>query len=77
MNEAIRIARSARRHRVGVRHMIAALAHEVARSEGGDAVRVIGIDDRGVELELVLVPDDRRDGWTIIHAMPTAYRRNP
>jgi hypothetical protein len=56
--------------------MLAALANEIARAEVGDAVRVIGTDDRGVELELVLVPDDRRDGWTIIHAMPTSYRRN-
>ncbi len=56
--------------------MIAALANETARAEEGDAVRIIGIDDRDIELELVLVPDDRRDGWTIIHAMPTNYRRN-
>lgn len=56
--------------------MLAALANETARAESGDAVRIIGTDDRGIELELVLVPDDRRDGWTIIHAMPTSYRRN-
>lgn len=45
-------------------------------SEAGDALRYIGTDDRGIELELVVVPDDRGIGWTIIHAMPTSYRRN-
>ncbi|MFD6054706.1 hypothetical protein [Agromyces sp. NPDC060279] len=76
MDDSLRVARSARKHRIGVEHMLAALANETARAETGDAVRIIGIDDRGIELEVVVVPDDRRDGWTIIHAMPTSYRRN-
>ncbi|BDZ65449.1 hypothetical protein GCM10025877_23870 [Agromyces mangrovi Wang et al. 2018] len=76
MEESIRVARSARRHHVTVARMKAALETEVARSEEGDAIRIIGIDGDGVGLEIVLVPDDRRDGWTIIHAMPTHYRRN-
>ena len=36
----------------------------------------IGLDDRGVELEVVAVPDDKHDGGiAVIHAMPTELRR--
>lgn len=36
----------------------------------------VGRDDRGVELEIVAVADDRNDGGlTVIHAMPTAFRK--
>lgn len=55
--------------------MLAALENESARATEGDAELVIGMDDRGIELELVLVPNDRGEGWTIIHAMPTRFRR--
>jgi hypothetical protein len=42
----------------------------------GDAMVYIGLDDRGVELEVVAVPDDKHDGGiAVIHAMPTALRR--
>jgi hypothetical protein len=75
MVEELRVARSARRHRIGVAHMLVALENESARALEGDTVRIIGRDDRGVELELLLVPNDRGTGWTIIHAMPTLFRR--
>jgi hypothetical protein len=36
----------------------------------------IGVDDRGVELEIIAVPDDRNpDALAVIHAMPTAFRK--
>lgn len=36
----------------------------------------VGTDDEGVEIELVIVADDRSGGgFTVIHAMPTAWRR--
>lgn len=42
----------------------------------GDQLFYLGIDDQGVELEIIAVPDDKRPGGlAIIHAMPTHYRR--
>ncbi len=42
----------------------------------GDRLVFIGEDDRGVELEIIAVPDDRDpDALAVIHAMPTAFRR--
>lgn len=42
----------------------------------GDALVYVGIDARGVELEIVAVPDDRNpEGLAVIHAMPTDFRR--
>jgi hypothetical protein len=39
-------------------------------------ITYIGVDDRGVELEINLVPDSRHpDGFAVIHAMPTDYRK--
>jgi len=35
----------------------------------------VGTDDRGLELEIVAVPDDSgRADLTVIHAMPTDFR---
>lgn len=39
----------------------------------GDRRLYIGTDDRGVELEIVMVNDGRDDTWAIIHAMPTSF----
>jgi hypothetical protein len=42
----------------------------------GDQLVYVGIDDRGVELEVIAVPDDKdRADLAIIHARPTAWRR--
>ena len=41
-------------------------------------LQFIGVDDRGVELEVIAVPDDHNpgpDNLAVIHAMPTRYRR--
>ncbi len=35
----------------------------------------IGADDRGVELEIIVV--ELSDLWLVIHVMPTALRRKP
>ena len=41
-----------------------------------DRQTYVGTDDGGVEIELVIVADDRSDdGFTVIHAMPTAWRQ--
>ena len=42
----------------------------------GDALTYIGRDARGVEIEVVAVPDDRYpEGLAVIHAMPTEWRK--
>ena len=41
----------------------------------GDQLHYIGIDSRGLELEIIAVPDDHHpDGLAVIHAMPTSFR---
>lgn len=72
----VRISRSARKHRLGAERIRQALANATLVHEESDAAVYVGTDDRGVEIELVVVPDDRNEGGlTVIHAMPTARRR--
>lgn len=72
----MRVTRSARRHRIGNAHIHAALLSAVLVDSTGDQSLYVGMDDRGVELELILVPDDRYPGdFAVIHARPTAFRR--
>ncbi len=75
-NVAIRITRSARKHRIGAAHILEAMsAAGVPELMEGDKLLYIGADSRGVELEIVAVPDDKRPGGVaVIHAMPTQYR---
>ncbi|HZM65244.1 MAG TPA: hypothetical protein VFC16_02965, partial [Nakamurella sp.] len=58
-------------------HILAALQNAHTTTQvSGDAFLLVGSDDRGVELELIVLPDDRRaDGRVVIHAMPTAWRQ--
>jgi len=54
----------------------AALANATLVREELDAAVYGGTDDEGAEIEMVLVADDRHEGGlTVIHAMPTAWRR--
>ena len=73
----IRVTRSGRKHGIGnVRIMAAMVDAGVPTLVGEDQLLYVGIDDRGVELEVIAVPDDRRPGQlAVIHAMPTSYRR--
>jgi hypothetical protein len=77
----IRFARSARRHRVGIANIVAAM------TAGGDPQRIpatgqgqrerlvwIGPDTTGRELEIVAVVLGA-DEVMVIHAMPTHFRR--
>jgi hypothetical protein len=73
----VRITRSGRKHGLGKAHVIEAMidAGEPEVEEDGDALLFVGKDSRGVEIEVVAVPDDRNeDGLAVIHAMPTKYR---
>jgi hypothetical protein len=74
----IRVTAKARRRIGNRRNVIAAL-----RNAGnplmisGNRAYFIGIDAQGRRFELILVADDRdADEWTLIHAMPTRYRKN-
>lgn len=63
---------------VGRAHILAAMAGCRSPVAVGDTYLYVADDDRGIELEIVIVPDDRNDdGWVVIHAMPTAFREQP
>jgi hypothetical protein len=71
----IRVSRSGRKHKIGNAHILAAMrnAGVPVLVPGTDQLLYIGKDDRGVELEVIAVPDDRDpSGVTVIHAMPTS-----
>jgi hypothetical protein len=75
----VKFTQSARKHRIGKAHVLAAMdaagEPEVIPAEGDLDERLlwIGEDDRGVELEVIGI--DLPDYLLIIHVMPTAYRR--
>lgn len=69
----VRITRSARKHRIGNTHIVAAMTAAGELVPEGDSPVYIGRDDRGVELRIVAVPDDRGEGLAVIHAMPPSY----
>lgn len=74
--EGVRVTRSARTHRIGNAHILAAMSNAEVPEIEGDALVYIGFDDRGVELHIVAVPDDRNDGGlAVIHCMPNDWRR--
>lgn len=74
--QQVRITRPARKHGIGNARILAAMENADAAEMDGDAIVFVGTDDRGVELEIVAVPDDRYPGGlAVIHAMPTSYRR--
>jgi len=46
----------------------------LVETEDGSQLHFLGLDDRGVELHVIAVPDNRREGGlAVIHAMPTSY----
>jgi hypothetical protein len=78
--QEVRFANSARRHRIGKAHALAALENAgdptvvVAPSDDlDDRLVFVGTDDRGVELEIIAI---QLPGFLyVIHVMPTAFRR--
>jgi hypothetical protein len=71
----IRLVRSGRRHKIGVAHIVAVM-NAVDPIQIGDQLLFVGLDDRGVELEIIAVPDDRNpETLAVIHAMPTEFRK--
>lgn len=72
----VRIGRSARKHKLSASRIRRALTNSTLIREEADAAVYVGTDDEGVEIELVIVPDDRVEGgFTVIHAMPRVWRR--
>lgn len=72
----VRIARSARKHRLSAGRLREALRDAELVRHDGDAALYVGVDARGLAIELVVVPDDRRaGGFTVIHAMPQEWRK--
>lgn len=74
----VRWYRSARRHPIGQAHAMHVITtvepQQVAASSAADARLVwIGVDDRGVELEIVAL--DLEDAVVVIHVMPTRLWR--
>lgn len=71
----IRVVRSGRPHKVGNRRILEAMADAGEPVVIGDQLYYVGTDSRGVELEVVAVPDDRNlGGLAVSHAMPTSFR---
>lgn len=62
-----------RNHARGNAHILAAIAKAAEPSQDGDTLVSIGNDDRGIELTIIAVPNDKGNGLAVIHAMPTHY----
>jgi hypothetical protein len=74
----VRVARSGRKHKIGNAHILAAMVNAGEPVLVGDQLLYTGKDDRGIELEIIAVPDDSgRAELTVIHATPTGSRRQP
>jgi len=73
----IEFTTASRKHRIGrahVRHVMATTApEEIVTTRGENGWKYVGLDDRGVELEIIVAELDDGD-LLVIHAMPTAVR---
>lgn len=71
----VRVTRSARKHGIAAGRIREALGNAVLVSDDGDFATYVGIDARGLELEIGIVPDDRcPDRFAVIHRMPAQWR---
>lgn len=71
----IRVVPSGRRHKVGNRRIIEAMADAGEPTVIGDQLHYVGTDAHGVVIEIVAVPDTRKPGGlAVIHAMPASFR---
>lgn len=71
----LRFACQARRHRVGKAHAYYVMCNSPAEElvlRGEPALKWVGKDDRGVELEMLLI--EKPDVFLVIHVMPTHLR---
>ena len=73
----IKFIKAARRHLIGKGHALAAMANsgEPTLMGNGD-LRWIGVDDRGLELDVIAFVDgDDKDVVVVKHVMPYGFRR--
>lgn len=66
----VRVTRTARRHKLSGGRIREALENAVFERMDGDVAIYVGVDSRGLVLELGLVKDDRGTGLAVLHAMP-------
>ncbi len=72
-------ARGSRKHKIGrahAQHVINTTTPQLFAGGGklgDDMWRWVGVDDRGLELEIVAIA--MADALLVIHVMPTAFRR--
>lgn len=78
--QEVRFAQSARRHRIGKAHALAALENagdpvvvSAPSDDLNDRLVFVGVDDRGIELEIIAV--QLPSFLYVIHVMPTQFRR--
>ena len=74
----LRWFQSARRHRIGRAHALHVMMTTEpllvpAEDHADERLIWIGVDDRGIELEIVALV--LADAFVVIHVMPTALRR--
>ena len=73
----IEFTTASRKHRIGRAHVRYVMAthepEEAVTARGEPGWKYVGVDDRGVELEVIAVELDVGD-LLVIHAMPTALR---
>jgi hypothetical protein len=74
----VRFTKSVRKHRIGRGHALFVINSNTPRlisSEGEEENKLmwIGLDDRGLELEVIAV--ETRGDLVVIHVMPYGYRR--
>ncbi|TQS29587.1 hypothetical protein [Microbispora sp. KK1-11] len=76
----IRFTQSARKHRIGTARVLAVIRGQPPRTVPPPGPGLdeqwhwLGVDDRGLELEVIAVLTEKY--LLVIHAMPTALRRN-
>lgn len=74
-DDQVRVTSGARKHKLTRSRILFALENAELVAKVGDAGVYHGVDSLGVELEMILVPDNRRPGrMSCIHAMPIHYR---
>jgi hypothetical protein len=78
-DKPLRWFQSARRHRVGMAHALHVMTTNEptvvpAEADADERLVWIGVDDRGIELEIVALL--LADALVVIHVMPTALRRS-
>jgi hypothetical protein len=74
-----KFAQSSRKHRIGKAHAIFVMENnepdESINESGEREFAWIGLDDRGVELEIAaVIPAWEDDLLLVLHVMPTQYR---